>query len=133
MTDPPRPDAERSGITLVDADRMNLLELMLASMITRRLEDAGGRWHLDRLRGQVLIQAGEMQVGMRFSEGRLEIRRGMPTGPLAARIRGTLTALLDAALGRRRIQHFFRGELSAWGWPTTLWHLLSLMRTAPPR
>ena len=121
--------AARPEVMLVEPERMNLLGLMLASVIRRRLDDARARRHARRLRGQVLVEAGQMRVSLAFTETQIEIRRGKPPGPRAAWIRGTLTALLDAAQGRRRVLHLLRGELVAWGWPTTLWHMLSLMRT----
>jgi len=120
---------EPTNVILVDPERMNLLGLMLESLLGRRLGDAGARRHARRLRGQVWVEAGQMQVTLGFTEAGIQIRRGKAPGPRAASIRGTLTALLDAAQGRRRVVHVLRGELVAWGWPTTLWHMLSLMRT----
>jgi hypothetical protein len=119
----------RPEVMLVEPERMNLLGLLLASVIRRRLDDAGARRHARRLRGQVLVEAGQMQVSLGFSEAQIQVRRGKPPGPRAAWIRGTLAALLDAAQGRRRVLHVLRGELVAWGWPTTLWHMLSLLRS----
>ncbi len=69
-----------------------------------------------------------MRIGIQFAEGKIWIRSGPPSERPVASIRGTLTALLDAALGRRRVLHFLRGDLAAWGWPMTLWHMLALMR-----
>jgi hypothetical protein len=120
-------------VVLVEPERMNLLGLLLGSVITRRLDEAGARWHARCLRGQVLVEAGEMRVSLGFTQAKIQIRRGRSPGPRAAFIRGTLTALLDAAQGRRRVLHVLRGELVAWGWPTTLWHMLSLLRTTAPR
>ena len=120
---------EPIDVILVEPERMNLLGLMLQSLIKRRLGDAGALRHARRLRGQVRVRAGEMQVTLGFTEAGIQIRRGIAPGPGAASIRGTLTALLDAAQGRRRVVHVLRGELVAWGWPTTLWHMLSLFRT----
>ena len=120
---------ETVDVILVEPERMNLLGLMLGSLLGRRLGDARARRHARRLGGQVWVQAGEMQVTLGFTEAGIQIRKGRAPGPLAASIRGTLTALLDAARGRRRVVHVLRGELIAWGWPTTLWHMLSLMQT----
>ncbi len=122
--------AEPVSVILVDPERMNLLGLMLASLLRRRLGDPGARRHARSLHGQVWVEAGEMQVTLAFSETGIEILKGKAPRPRAASIRGTLTALLDAAQGRRRILHVLRGELIAWGWPTTLWHMLSLLRTS---
>jgi hypothetical protein len=120
---------EAIHVVLVEPERMNLLGLMLASLIGRRLDDAGARRHAHHLAGQVFVQAGEMQLTLSFTSAEVRIRRGKAPGPKAASIRGTLTALLDAAQGRRRVLHVLRGELVAWGWPTTMWHMLSLLRT----
>lgn len=122
----PRPIPE---VTLVDPDRMNLLGLMLASLLRRRLEQPRARRYAERLHGCVAIQAGGMQITLHFARDRIQIERGPSRVRTIAAIRGSLIALLDAALGRRRVHHFLRGELVAWGWPTTLWQLLSLVQT----
>jgi hypothetical protein len=121
-------EAERSDIVLIEPERMNLLGLLLASLLERRLVDPGARRHFRALHGQVQIEAGAMKVMLGFGAGKLEIRRGSAPELPVASVRGTLIALLDAALGRRRIEHVLRGELSAWGRPVALWRLFSLMR-----
>jgi hypothetical protein len=120
-------EPEHATIHIVELERMNLLGLMLRSLLERQLHDPRAQRHFDALSGAVEIEARGMQVALAFEQDDVEIRRGgSPVRPIA-RIRGTLTAVLDAALGRHLLGHFLRGELSAWGKPLALWHLFALM------
>lgn len=114
-------------VRVIEPERMNLLGLMLASVIERRLTDSAARRHLHSMRGDVLVEASAMRVVLRFGGERVEVRRELD-GRAVARVRGTLTALLDAAFGRRRLWSVLTGRLWAWGGPFTLWHVLSLLR-----
>jgi hypothetical protein len=69
-----------------------------------------------------------MQITLAFERDGIEIRRGKAAARPVARVRGTLIAVLDAALGRGLLGHVLRGDLSARGGPLVLWHLLALMR-----
>jgi|GEM_PF-2364421 len=125
-------ESDHATITVVELERMNLLGLMLRSLLGRRLGDRGARRHFDAVSGLVEVEAGAMQVTLGFERGGLEIRRGKASARPVARIRGTLVAVLDAALGRGLLRHVLRGELSARGGPLVLWHLLALMRVPRP-
>ena len=113
----------RARVEVVEPERMNLLGLMLAGMIDRRLGEGGSR-----LRGDVLVQAGKMQVTLRFSDRGVAVTRVPAERPIA-RIRGTLRALLDAALGRGRVRAFLTGRLRVRGWPLPILRLLRLLRS----
>ncbi|MBN1608602.1 MAG: hypothetical protein JW940_18375 [Polyangiaceae bacterium] len=128
-------ESEHATITVIELERMNLLGLMLRSLLGRRLGDRSARRHFEALSGPVEVEAGAMQITLGFERSRLEIRRGKASARPLARIRGTLIAVLDAALGRGLLRHVLRGELSARGGPLVLWHLLALMRVpqAPAR
>jgi hypothetical protein len=121
-------EPEPARVTVIDLERMNLLGLMLRSLLARRLGDRGARRHFEALSGLVEVEAGAMRVTLAFERSGLEIRRGGRTARPVARVRGTLIALLDAALGRGLFRHVLRGELFARGSPLVLWHLLALMR-----
>lgn len=110
-----------------DAARANLLELMLASLLRRKLGSRSARGHARAIAGPVEIRAGDMQARLLFSAGDVLISR-THTEYAEARIRGSLAAVLDAALGRRRIAHALRGDLRVTGSPRVLWHLFALMR-----
>jgi hypothetical protein len=115
-------------VDVADAGRMNLLGLLLASLLRRRLAEAGGV-HARRLRGDVVFEASGMQAVVRFEPQRVRVER-VASGRPIARIEGSLAGLLDAALGRRRLANVARGQLRARGRPLALWRVLRLL--SPP-
>jgi hypothetical protein len=117
MTQVPRPRVE-----IADPETMSLLGLMLASVLGRSLGDK-----VPRLRGDVAIDGGGMQVTLHFDDDGVIISRRPAARPIA-RVRGTLTALLDAALGRGRVRAWLAGRLHVGGSPLALLRLLALLR-----
>lgn len=115
-----------------DTERANLLELMLASLLERRLASPSARAHARAIAGPVEIRAGDMRARVLFSADDVLISRHHD-GYAEARVRGTLSAILDAALGRRRVAHVVNGELRVTGSPRVLWHLLALLRAGDSR
>ena len=110
-------------------ERMHLLGLMLASMLTRRLQDPHAAAAARKLAKPVVIESGEMIAALHFEAQRVLVRRDRPTERTAARIRGALMVLLDVALGRRRIRHVLSGRLRLQGSPLALLRLLTLLRS----
>lgn len=109
-------------------ERMSLLGLMLASVLSRALADPRRRRHASGLCGDIVVRASGMQVTLQFDATGVTITRASPSKRPLATVTGTLTALLDGALGKRRLAHFLRGDLRLRGGPMALWHLLSLLR-----
>ena len=118
---------EGLSVVVIEPDRMNLLGLMLSSLLDRRAADPTVIRHARAVRGDVLLEASGMQATLHFEPGRIEIRRRSPERP-RAEIRGTLTALLGAALGRGRLRSIVTGQLRVRGRPLTLWHVLAMVR-----
>lgn len=114
-------------VKMFEPERMNLLGLMLSALLARRLDDPAGVRHARALRGDVLLQASGMQVTLRFRSGLIEVDRRV-SDKSRARVQGTLTALLGAALGRDRVRNFLAGRLRIRGGPLTLWHVLGLIK-----
>jgi hypothetical protein len=114
-------------VVLIDPERMNLLGLMLLGLLDRRLQDPNAVRHARALDGEVVVEASGMVVTLRFGSDSIEITRATSSHPCAT-VRGTLMALLHAALGRDRVRNFLRAELRAQGRPMALWHVLSLVR-----
>jgi hypothetical protein len=112
----------RGRVEVLEPERMNLLGLMLAGILERRLDGDPG------LRGDVFIEAGAMQVTLCFSDRGVVVSRG-PAGRPIAHVRGTLGALLDCALGRGRVRAVLGGQLHVWGRPLSLFRLLRLLRS----
>lgn len=113
-------------VEIVDPEGMNLLGLLLASVLERSLADPAATRLARRLRGEVLVDASGMQAVLNFQSGRVRIERGPARRPVA-RVEGSLTSLLDAALGRRRLEHAARGELRGRGRLLMLWRVLRLI------
>ena len=113
-----------SPVEIVEPETMSLLGLMLASVLSRRAAEIRGTG----LRGDIRIDAGGMQVTLRFTDGKVAISRRPPAGAPIASIRGTLSALLDAALGRGRVRAWLAGQLRVRGSPLALLRLLALLK-----
>jgi len=119
-------------VIVEDSERANILELMLASLLRRKLASRGARAHARAIAGPVEIRAGEMQATLTFSADDVSISRHH--GEYAeARVRGSLAAIVDAALGWRSLSHVLHGRLHVEGSPRVLWHLLALLRTGDSR
>jgi len=117
----------QTDVVIVQPERMNLLGLMLSGLLQRRLLDAKTARLARRLSGDVSIDASGMRVTLRFEPNRIEITRAPSSRP-RARISGTLTALLGAALAENRVRSVLGGRLRAGGDPLFLWRMFSLMR-----
>jgi hypothetical protein len=113
-------------VIVVEPERMNLLGLMLQSVLTRRLSGKRALAHAAALSGDVLIEASGMQVTLRFTREGIRVTREASAHPRAS-VRGKLTALLDAALGRHRVRSVLKRELSVSGSPRALWHVFGLL------
>ena len=122
------PSSDKPSVSISEPDRMNLLGLMLGSLLERRMQTSSAMRHARHIKGDVAIDASGMKVTLRFRDGSIEVTRQQPARRPVASVRGTLVAMLDAALGRNRVRHVVHGGLIAWGRPDTLWHLLALMR-----
>jgi ubiquinone biosynthesis protein UbiJ len=120
------------SVIVEDSERANLLELMLASLLERRLVTRSARAHARAIAGPVEIRAGDMHARLLFDADDVLISR-RHDAHAEARIRGSLAAIIDAALGRRRVAHVVAGDLRVTGSPRVLWHLLALLRTAGAR
>lgn len=116
-------------VEVADPERMHLLGLMLASVLSRRLEDARAAANARKIKKPVVIIAGEMVVSLHFEEGRVAVRREPPAERVGARIEGTLMALLDVALGQKRLRHVLLGRIRVRGSPLVLLRMLALLRS----
>jgi ubiquinone biosynthesis protein UbiJ len=127
----PSPPAAASGLVRIHApETMNLLGLMLKGVLERRLAAASPG--VRRLRGDVRVVASGMAVTLRFADGGVEVTRAAPAGRPLATLEGTLTALCDAALGRRLVRAWLSGALRVRGRILALLRLLSLLRASEP-
>jgi ubiquinone biosynthesis protein UbiJ len=106
---------------------MNLLGLLLSSVLRRTLADRAVRRRIRAMHANVVVDGAGMCVTLAFDDGAVVVSRGACDQPDAV-VQGSLSGLLDAALGRNRLRRVLRGELSARGNPIVVWRLLSLLR-----
>jgi hypothetical protein len=109
-------------VVIEDEQDMSLLGLILAALLTRRLARRA-----TKLRGDVSVDASGMRVTLRFDDRGVRVSRAAPAGRTVVRIRGTMRALCDAALGRRRVRSVLAGKLTIIGRPLAIIRLVSLL------
>jgi hypothetical protein len=126
----PRAGATVTHVTIDDPPRMSLLGLILGSILTRNLDDPRRQRVAARLRGEIVVQAGEMVVTLSCRGDEVRICRGASDRPRAA-IRGELHTLIDLALGGGMIGPVLAGRLRPRGSLSTLLRLRSLLRVGP--
>jgi len=117
----------RHSVTIDDPPSMNLLGLILASILERNLADPARQRGAARLRGDVVVQAGEMVVTLSFAEGGVTVRRGAAEHPRAA-VRGSLDTLMGLSLGRGMVGPVLAGRLKPRGSLLQLWRIRRLLQ-----
>jgi hypothetical protein len=115
------------ALEVEDLPDMHLLGLILRSLITRNLADPKKALRAARLRGIAAVQAGEMKLTLDCQPGKLVLRRGHPE-KARARVKGSLAAFLDIALGGGLVRPVLDGDISVGGNPFFLLRLLPLLR-----
>ncbi len=119
---------ERALVVIDDAPRMNLLGLLLGSIIERQAQQEPARKRLARLRGALVVKAGEMSITLSFADGRVTVSRGAAKAPRAV-VEGSMQALMNVALGGGLVGPWLAGRLRTRGNPLLLLKVLPLMRT----
>jgi len=110
-------------------DEMSLLGLMLGEVLEANVAQPRGAALARQLRGAMGVRAGGMTVTIRFDRGNVTVARGLDRA-LKARVKGSLEALLQVALGRGAIKSFLAGEIGFGGNPFFLLKALPLLRVA---
>jgi hypothetical protein len=110
-------------------DEMSLLGLMLGEILEANLAQPRCAALARQLRGALGVRAGGMTVTIRFDRGKVAVARGLDAGA-KARVKGSLDALLQVALGRGAIRSFLTGEIGFGGNPFFLLKVLPLLRVA---
>jgi hypothetical protein len=116
-------------VTIEDPPNMNLLGLLLASLVERQAARAEHARRLQRLRGDLVVEAGRMTITLVFGAGHVTIRRGASDRPRAW-VKGSLDALLGVSLGRGMVGPWLRGTLRTRGSLPLLLRALPLFRAA---
>ncbi len=101
-------------VEVVDLDAMNLLGLMVASVLRRRVQESSFSPILRFAPGSVAIRTAGMGVTLRLSHERLLIERGFDE-TAAARVEVDMKTLLDLSLGRVSVGKLMAGDLKLRG------------------
>ena len=114
-------------VTYSNKRETNLLGLILGSVIERALAKPSRRKRCSKLKGEVLVTAGKMEVTLRF-DGERVIVAPKPSGKPRARVGGDLRSLTRVALGHGVVLPYLRGRIEVGGNVYFLLKILPLMR-----
>lgn len=114
-------------IVVEDPPSMHLLGLMMRGLLADNLAVPWKRHRARRLRGEVVVVAGGMQVALRFSEDVLVVSREPGSRP-RARVSGAMTALLGMVTGSGLVLPVLMGRVRIRGDILFLFRLLPLLR-----
>lgn len=121
-------DAEQNGRVVVeDPEHMNLLGLLMQGLLSTNLANPAIARKVGSLRGDVRVQAGEMAVTLRFSDGPLRILRETETRPKAG-VCGSMPALLGVVAGKGLVGPVLSRAIRIQGNPFVLLKMLPLIR-----
>jgi hypothetical protein len=116
-------------VRLEDAERMNLLGLLLQGFLSQQLADAKLQKRAKRLRGQFGVQVADMAVTLGFSPEGVVIRRGM-VRPLRACVRGPMKEMIPLVTAGGLVVAaiaVLEGRISISGNPFALLRLMPLL------
>lgn len=119
--------AQGYEVVIDDPPTMSLLGLLLGNMLERQVIKAEHQRRLARLRGDVLVEVGEMAITLRFGDGALTVLRGAREKP-RARVRGSMDALLGIALGGSMVGPWLSGAIKTKGNLFLLLRMIPLLR-----
>jgi len=119
--------ADDARVVIDDPPTMNLLGLLLGSIIERQAETEASRKRLDKLKGALVVEAGQMVISMTFAGGRVIISRGAVDKP-RARVMGTMQSLMGISLGGGMVGPWLAGHIKTQGNLFMLLRVLPLMR-----
>lgn len=115
-------------VVIDDPPTMSLLGLLLGNIIERRAAEPDAVRRLGKLKGAMVVEAGQMTITMAFADGCVTISRGAVEKP-RARVRGSMDALMKIALGGGMVGPYLAGRIKAKGSLGMLLKVLPLMRT----
>lgn len=119
------------NVVLDNSADMNLIGLILRGIIESNLENEALARKIEKLAGNVAVEAGGMKATLSFNKGELRIIRGS-TPKARARISGGMMPFVDFALGRKRIRNIFKGKIKPRGNLFFLLKLLPLFKVSNP-
>jgi hypothetical protein len=116
-------------VRLEEAERMNLLGLLLQGFLSQQLADTRLQKRARRLRGQFGVQVADMAVTLGFTPEGILIRRGM-VRPLRASVRGPMKEMIPLVTGGGLVVALIavlEGRISISGNPFALLGLMPLL------
>ena len=114
-------------VIIDDPPSMSLLGLMLGNIIDRQSDRPEVVKRLQKLRGALVVEAGHMTITMQFGDGKVTIKRGPVDSP-KAKVRGSMSAMLDISLGGGMVGPYLSGRIKTRGSLLMLLRVLPLLR-----
>lgn len=112
-----------------DAERMNLLGLLLQGLLLQQIQDPKLRRRAQRLRGHFGVQVADMAVTLAFSPEGIALRKGM-VRPLRACVRGPMKEVIALVTGGNFVVAaiaVLEGRIGISGNPFALLRLMPLL------
>ena len=120
------------SVEIVNIENISLLGLMVGRMIERNIADAKKARAAQKVSGKVGVTAGRMEVTLEFDRNTIRIHGGLQK-PLRAAIRGSLSELLQIAVGKHPIVSFLQGRVKLGGNPLFALKIMPFMRASSRR
>ena len=121
------PEQAPPGVEFDQPERMCLLGLLMKGVLEGNLAQPDKAHGARKLRGDVFVQAGRMEVTLRFREGGVLIRNEASRAP-RARVRGSMQALLGMVTGGGLVWPVLSGQVRVRSNPFFLLAILPLIR-----
>jgi len=116
-------------VSIEEAERMNLLGLLLQGFLSQQLAEPRLQKRARRLRGQFGVQVADMAVTLGFSPEGVVIRKGL-VRPLRATVRGPMKEMIPLVTGGGfvvAVIAVLEGRVSISGNPFALLRLMPLL------
>jgi hypothetical protein len=119
-----------AGVTVDRPESMNLLGLLMRGLLEENLRVPANARAAARMRGEVAVEAGGMEVTLRFADGGITVLPGASGRP-RARVRGGMQDLLSMVTGGGLVGPVLAGRVRIGGNPFVLLRMLPLIRATP--
>jgi hypothetical protein len=115
------------AVELADPPRMNILALLMKGLLENNLKIPSKARRAARVKGEVAVRAGRMQVCITFAGDRITLRNGGCDRP-RGRVSGDMRSLLAVVAREALVGPVLTGKVRIGGNPLWLLMLLPIIR-----